>query len=295
MSIILSDNTPLIVDTNKNLGISLVDLKKKINLDKDQKILIFPYLNGNSDNFLNILKLIKKKSIFLIEDIACAIGGKISNQMPFGSFGEITVGSFGQGKIIDMSQGGFFATNNKSIFETAKKKYHNLSLFTKRKKILNSKTRDFYNKNVAKKLSSGFVFKKEFSNQYFIKLNKKILNLKDTNQKRNKISNFYQKQFNFKSFKPINHNRGSVYWRKNFMFKYNTNKLIAKFNKNNFYARKYYPPLNHIFSFIKNENFKYESMNERLVNFWVGEEVTKKEIIDAKKLISNHIQKLKAN
>lgn len=304
-SIILSDNIPLIVDTNKNLGLSLIDLKNKIISDNDQKILIFPYIYGNSDNFLKILKLINERNIFLIEDIACAMGGKITENRPFGSFGEVTVGSFAQGKIIDMSGGGFFATNKKSIFEKAKKNYHNLSVFSNKKKILNHKTRGIYNeiirtkkkkifsKKDSKKNSYGFIYKRNFNNQYFLKLNKKILNLKEINRERAKVSNFYEKKFTFNLCKAVKHQKGSVYWRKNFLFKYNTNNLINKLNENNFYARKYYPPLNHIFSFIKNENFEYENLHERLVNFWVGEEVDKKEIVNAKKLISMYIKKVK--
>ena len=79
LSIFYSGNIPLIIDTNKNLGLSYSDLKKKINNSINIGAIIFPYLYGNSDNFLKVYEYIKNKKILLIEDIAGAFGGKKKN------------------------------------------------------------------------------------------------------------------------------------------------------------------------------------------------------------------------
>ena len=81
MSIFYSGNIPLIIDTNKNLGLSYSDLKKKINNNINIGAIIFPYLYGNSDNFLKVYEYIKNKKILLIEDIAGAFGGKIKKDI----------------------------------------------------------------------------------------------------------------------------------------------------------------------------------------------------------------------
>ena len=49
--------------------------------EEDIKVIIFPYLYGNSDNFKSVLNLAKKKNkIIHIEDIAGSFGGKIKQK-----------------------------------------------------------------------------------------------------------------------------------------------------------------------------------------------------------------------
>ena len=88
-----------------------------------------------------------------------------------------------------------------------------------------------------------------------MKLLNKINNIDKINKLRNKKAKYYDKIFNFNTSRPIIHEKGSVYWRKNFLFKKDVSlKLINQFNKNKFYARKYYPPLNYIFQFLEKKN-----------------------------------------
>ena len=80
LSIISSGNIPIIIDTNDNLGFSLKDLKNKLEYEENIKVIIFPYLYGNSDNFKSVLNLVKKNKIIHIEDIAGSFGGKIKQK-----------------------------------------------------------------------------------------------------------------------------------------------------------------------------------------------------------------------
>jgi len=270
LSIIYSDNIPLIIDTNKKLGFSLNDLKNKIDKNTNIGAIIFPYLYGNSDNFLKIVKFIKRKKILLIEDIAGAFGGKIKKKY-FGSFGDYTVGSFGQGKIIDMSGGGFVSTNDQNIFSNVninynllkkynlsyKKKYEKINSI--QNKILDTNKKTYLSKNQIKFYFNGFIYKKKFSKKYFNQLRKKINSIDTINKIRNKKAIYYDQIFKFSFCNPIIHEKGSVYWRKNFILKKDTTtQLIDQFNKKKFYARKYYPPINYIFDFLGKKTFKYE-------------------------------------
>ena len=296
LSIFYSGNIPLIIDTNKNLGFCYSDLKKKINNSINIGAIIFPYLYGNSDNFLKVYEYIHNKKILLIEDIAGAFGGKIKKKY-FGSFGDYTVGSFGQGKIIDMSGGGFISSNNESICTKIEKNYNLLKSYTTQNKVKYEKINNMQNKIVLRKNKilltrnkinsyfDGFIYKKKFSKKYFLKLLNKISHIDKINKLRNKKAKYYDKIFNFNASRPIIHEKGSVYWRKNFLFKKDVSlKLINQFNKNKFYARKYYPPLNYIFQFLEKKKFRYEKSYKELINFWVGNELKKNHIIEAKKI-----------
>lgn len=296
LSILYSNNLPLVIDTNKNLGLCFSDLKKKINKEQNIGAIIFPYIYGNSDNFLKVHNLIKSKNILLIEDIAGAFGGKI-NEKYFGSFGDYTVGSFGQGKIIDMLGGGFVSTNDKNIFLDIKRNYHllkNYNLKNKEKfkkmnklqsKILLKDKKISLNKNKINFFFDGFIYNKKFNKKYFYKLNDKIRDIDKINKLRNKKASHYDKIFDLNFINSVVHKKGSVYWRKNFLLNEgDSSQLINKFNKNKFYARKYYPPLNHIFQFLEKKTFRYEKSYRKLINFWVGEELKKDHIVKAKKI-----------
>ena len=77
-----------------------------------------------------------------------------------------------------------------------------------------------------------------------------------------------------------------MYSRKNFLInKVDSDKIINCLNTNNIYARKYYPPLNYIFTFFKRKFINYEPLYNKLINFWVGDEINLKDILKIKKIL----------
>ena len=257
---------------------------------------------GNSNNFKDIFNLSKSNNIILIEDIAGSFGGKIKKKY-FGSFADFTVGSFGQGKIIDMGGGGFLALNSKKIYNNVLNNYNLLDQFKSnyqklyfqinnlQKKILDKKIKKkILSKNNLNKYFNAFIYKKKFTNNYFIKLRHLISKIDRINSKRNYKADFYDKVIDFKNFKPINHVKGSVYFRKNFLVNnLDTIKIIKYLNFKNIYARKYYPPLNYIFPFFKKNLTNYESLYKKLINFWVGDEINTRHIIEIKKILKKYL------
>ena len=300
LSIIYSENIPIIVDTNKQLGYDIHDFKFNLNKNKNLGAIIFPHLFGNSDNFIDILKISKRKKIPLIEDIAGSFGGKIGSSY-FGSFADFTVGSFGQGKIIDMGGGGFVASKNLDIFFKIKSNYDflgkykiiNKKLYIKINKlhteIINKiKDNKNFNKKNLQKFFKAFIFNRKFNKKYFTKLASQITNIDKINAKRNIKADYLEKNLNFETFIPITHKKGSVYWRKNFLIKnHDSFEIINYLNLKNIYARKYYPPLNYIFPFFKKKLKNYENDYKKLINFWVGRETNFKQIKKIKKMLTN--------
>ena len=300
LSIIYSENYPLVVDINNNLGFSLIDLTKIIKKQKNISAIIFPYIYGNADNFNSVLNLTKKKKILLIEDIAGSLGGKIGKKR-FGTFSDFCVGSFGQGKIIDLKKGGFFATNNSKIFEKFinynkyLKTYSSKSIFLYNKLssnidlILNNRdAKNSINLKMLKKYFFGIIYKRKFNYSFHKKLNKEITNIDKNNNLRNRRAQKFSKLLKFKNFRSINHKKGSVYWRKNFIIKKNSEDLISYLNNEGVYARKYYPPLNLIFPFIRKKFKNCEKNYKKIINFWVGNETKLKDILKIKMIIQSY-------
>ena len=103
-----------IIDINRNnYSIDINLLKKAIN--KKTKCILVTHYGGVPCDIEKILKIIKKKKIFLIEDAATAFGSKIKEKY-IGSFNNsCAVFSFYPNKIITTGEGGLICTNNTTL------------------------------------------------------------------------------------------------------------------------------------------------------------------------------------
>ena len=105
---------PIFADVDNNGNLSIEGIKKVYN--KNVKAIIAVHLNGFSCDLDPILKFVRKKKIFLIEDCSQAHGATYKNKK-VGSFGHISTWSFCQDKIISTGgEGGMISTNNKKLW-----------------------------------------------------------------------------------------------------------------------------------------------------------------------------------
>lgn len=113
-AVIWSGATPVLVDVDEKLCMSLEKLEKLKNVD----CVIYVPLNGRTSNGEDILKYTKKNKIVLIEDSAHALGSNYKN-VACGSLGNSSIISFTPHKIITTGQGGMVLTNNQNIYKKA--------------------------------------------------------------------------------------------------------------------------------------------------------------------------------
>ncbi len=108
---ILQNNLkPVFVDVNINtFNISLTDLKKKIS-SKTKAIMLIHVL-GLSTNMDELIKICKKKNIYLIEDTCESLGAKFKNKN-LGTFGRFGTYSFYYSHQITSGEGGMVVCNN---------------------------------------------------------------------------------------------------------------------------------------------------------------------------------------
>tara|TARA_A100001015_G_C15039090_1_gene738331 strand:- start:2339 stop:3535 length:1197 start_codon:yes stop_codon:yes gene_type:complete len=105
---------PVFADVDDNGNLSIKGIKKAYN--KNIKAIILVHLNGLSCDLDPILKFVKKKKIFLIEDCSQAHGAVYKNKK-VGSFGHVSTWSFCQDKIISTGgEGGMISTNNRRLW-----------------------------------------------------------------------------------------------------------------------------------------------------------------------------------
>ena len=99
-------------------NISLEDIKNKIT--KKTKAIICVHLGGMPCDMHNLIKIVKKNNLRLIEDCSQAHGASIKNKK-VGSFGDISTWSFCTDKIIStLGEGGMISTNKKKLYEFCK-------------------------------------------------------------------------------------------------------------------------------------------------------------------------------
>ncbi len=133
-AIIQNNFKPVFADISlKTLSLSLEEIKKKIN----KKTLAVFITHAQGFNPLNdeLLKFLKKKKIFLIEDVCESHGAKFKNKK-LGSYGLISNFSFYYAHHMSTIEGGMICTNNKKLYEIfCSLRSHGLAREIKDKKV----------------------------------------------------------------------------------------------------------------------------------------------------------------
>jgi len=102
--------TPVYVDVDQRT--SNIDAKKiELNITKNTRAIIAPYLYGNPYPVKEVLDIAKANNLMIIEDVAQALGGKYADRL-LGSFGDFAVFSFRFTKNIGAFRGGALLANN---------------------------------------------------------------------------------------------------------------------------------------------------------------------------------------
>lgn len=118
VSIINNGFEPVFADIDlKNLCISEKEIFKKIN--KNTRAVFLTHAQGFNGLSKNILSILKKRKIILIEDV-CESHGATFDKKKLGSFGLISNFSFYYAHHMSTIEGGMVCTNDKKIYETVR-------------------------------------------------------------------------------------------------------------------------------------------------------------------------------
>jgi len=114
--------TPVFADIDrKDWGLDPESFEKSITAKT--KAVVVVDLFGTMPRMDEIRRIARKYRITVIEDAAEAMGAEYKKKKA-GTFGETSVFSFNATKLMIAGQGGMLATNNKRIYERAKKLWH---------------------------------------------------------------------------------------------------------------------------------------------------------------------------
>ena len=111
-SVLLTGATPVLVDVDEDLNISIPSIKKAITTRT--KAIIPVHFAGKSCKIRQIASIAKKNHIAIVEDCAHAIGSKTNNKH-VGTFGQAGCFSFYPTKNFTTVEGGMVITNSKHI------------------------------------------------------------------------------------------------------------------------------------------------------------------------------------
>ena len=142
---------PIFVDVNlENLSMNTDQVIKKIN--KKTLAVFITHAQGFNGLNSNILQVLKKKKIHLIEDV-CESHGATFNKKKLGTFGIISNFSFYYAHHMTTIEGGMISTNDKKIYELSKiLRSHGMARESKNKKFEKKMI------NKYKELSPKFIF-----------------------------------------------------------------------------------------------------------------------------------------
>ncbi len=114
--------TPVFADIDKRTWCLSPESFKKAITAKTKAVVIVD-LYGNMPDMDALLKIARANNIAVIEDAAESMGSEYKNKKA-GTFGKVGVLSFNATKLMMAGQGGMLLTNDKNIFEKAKKLAH---------------------------------------------------------------------------------------------------------------------------------------------------------------------------
>ena len=118
LAVIKQHAKPVLIDCcADNWNIKVEDIEKKIN--KKTKAIIITHIYSFANNMNKIMKICRKKNIFVIEDAAEVLGLKYNNKK-CGSFGDISTFSFYANKQITTGEGGMISVNSQKLYNKCK-------------------------------------------------------------------------------------------------------------------------------------------------------------------------------
>jgi CDP-6-deoxy-D-xylo-4-hexulose-3-dehydrase len=104
--------TPIFVDIElKTLNLDLNQVEQSCIDNPDAKIITFAHVLGNPPNMKQLMEIVKKYKLILLEDCCDALGTTYDGK-PLGSFGEMASCSFYPAHHMTMGEGGFVAVNS---------------------------------------------------------------------------------------------------------------------------------------------------------------------------------------
>ncbi len=150
-SVILNNFKPIFVDINlSNLSMNEDQIIKKIN--KKTLAVFVTHAQGFNGISENLIKILKKKKIHLIEDVCESHGAKLKKRK-LGTFGLMSNFSFYYAHHLSTIEGGMICTNNKKIYEMTKMfRSHGMVRESKNKKFEKVMIKKFKN------ISPKFIF-----------------------------------------------------------------------------------------------------------------------------------------
>ncbi len=150
-SVLLNNFKPIFVDINlSNLSMNEEEVIKKIN--KKTLAVFITHAQGFNGLSKNLIKILKRKKIHLIEDV-CESHGATFQKKKLGCYGLISNFSFYYAHHLSTIEGGMVCTNDKNIHEMAK-------MFRSHGMVRESKNKKFENKMIQKykDISPKFIF-----------------------------------------------------------------------------------------------------------------------------------------
>jgi perosamine synthetase len=219
---------PVFVDADIDTwNIDAQKIEQKIT--KKTKAILAVHLYGFSCDILKIKKICKKYNLFLIEDVAEALGSSLNNKN-LGTFGDVSTFSFYGNKTLTTGEGGMIITNKHSIF---KKVSHlkNQAMLQNKKYFHDLIGYNYRMTNICAAIGCG-----------------ELMALQDKLIKKKQIAEaykYYLKEKNFIFQKELN-NSVSSYWLISMLTNSikNKKKIIKVLNKANIETRPIFVPMN---------------------------------------------------
>lgn len=278
---------PVFCDINlSDFNMDINSLQRLVEKEQGLKAIIVVHLFGQPADIQRILRLAKEKRLYVIEDVAQAMGGKYNGKR-LGSFGDASVVSFAHTKIIDVGVGGAALTDDDKLAGRIREEVQKLPPIPNDFPNMTEEYRKVYYTlrsliEITPRLNELFVpLPNIYKDMYLFQINKQIAErilpemdkLEDyvAIRKRNALE--YQKGLIHPDIIHPVYKEEGVFWRYSFLLNRDNQKEISeKVRQQGFDISNWYPPIHRWYeSGIRQDEDMFKNANYfagHVCNLW---------------------------
>ena len=301
LAVLRSGNIPVFCDISlDHYGVTAETLAKALTPETRAAVIVHMY--GHPGEWDEVADWCRRQNIYLIEDAALAIGGKLDNRN-VGALGDSALLSFGYGKVIDCEVGGALLTNDERLYGEAMSAQAKLPLFSADLLAMIKEFSQLYRlmrqfektrPHIHQVYATLFDL---YADSYFFqpdadwieRIWEELQKLPGKIEKRQERAAIYDQKLQHPWLIKTKFPPECMIWRYTFRFLNHRDQLLTYLRAHNIPASSWYPSVDRMFlERTASDNLLYphgDRADDQVVNLWVDDPVSDEDVLRTTELI----------
>ena len=306
LAVLRSGNIPVFCDISlDHYGVTTETLAKALTTQTRAAVIVHMY--GHPGEWDEVADWCRRQNIYLIEDAALAIGGRLDNRK-VGALGDSALLSFGYGKVIDCEVGGALLTNDQRLYREAVSAQAKLPAFRGDLLEMIKEFSQLYRLMRRFEKSRPHIHRvyatlfNLYADSYFFqpeagwldRIWQDVQKLPERMKKRQKRAAIYDRELQHPWLIKTKFPPECMIWRYTFRCLNDRDQLLNYLRAHNIPATSWYPAVDRMFferTASDNLRFPHGSQaDDQVVNLWVDDAVSDEDVLRTTELIAEWLE-----